>query len=362
MATDFSLPVFTVQEIVISGTAYRLPVFQTGKTVKVKLAGSPFTEYSGVEEGTTGIYKFTGVEDGKYHKLIDGVQSGTFGVTNGRYIADDDMAQYAKLAGNNTFTGNNTYSGTGTHNGTNNFNGSAVIKYPSFKPDSEWYTNAALNLPANGCVPHNYLLGLIAGLVTVPFQESTNYVRVIPNGVTETGKVYTSVKSATSFFASPSDTNQCMVEIRGTGIASKYIIASPGTLRDYVHIKGAGRHINLILSDGPALSKQVTLENMTIFLGANDFSGAREYSNLKIINCTVYSYRDTTWNSCELLFSRFIYASTYKSKLKGAVKCEMCGFNNEPDLSLISGGYNVGNYGIDITSLPVDPSTPVSEG
>ena len=130
-----------------------------------------------------------------------------------------------------------------------------------------------------------------------------------------------------------------------------------GTMRDYVHFSGVGKHINIICRDGSSNAKISNIENMTVIFGAIDFTVDRTYSNKRFENCDIYLYKNMTWNNCELYNCRLIHASTYKSTFTGACKVEKCGFNNEPDYSGISGGYQSNNYGIDVTVLPTDPST-----
>jgi len=374
MATDFSLPVFSITDIVISGTSYKLPVFQTGKTVKVKLAASPFTEYTGVEDGTTGIYKFTGVGDGKYHKLVDGVQSGTFGVTDGRYIADDSLP-YAKLAGGNYFTGNQSIDGNLVVNALLTIGGAAgfadsieatdYIKSLAYMIAPELFVDAAgtpftTNTPTynSSLVWKGWVESRLASIVLTPFQESINKRRVIVGGSIEANKVYTLLKDASNSFASPSATNMCWVEIVGAGAASAYLTMPGNTLRDYVHWIAPGQHIKVIMADGFSNSKYCTFQNMTLFFGANDYSVDREYANMTFINCDIYAYKNTTFNNCRLIRCRIIHASTYQAKLKGNTICELTGFNNDYDKSLLSAGYEPsGGYLIYGEAMPTDPSS-----
>lgn len=358
MATDFSLPVFTVTEITISGTPYRLPVFQTGKTVKVKLAVAPFTEYTGVEEGTTAIYKFTNVEDGKYHKLVDGVQSGTFGVTNGRYIADDSMP-YAKLAGGNTFSGNQVMQ--------NNLNVAETLTVILDIIARELFVDAAgtpfiTNTPSfnTSVVWKSWVESQIASIVVTPYQESSNLVRCIPNGTQETNKVYRTPKLAALSFATPSVTNQCAVLVAGMGDASQYLNLDSGTLRSYVHFLGVGKHCKIIMRDGFSNTKTMNWKNLTIIFGANDFSVDREFSSMTFEDCDIFAYKNTTFNNCTLIRCRIFHASTYKAYLKGTTNAEMCGFLNDPDKSLLSDPATVvGSYKLFLTGgMPADPSTP----
>lgn len=356
MATDFSLPVFVPTDITINGTPYKLPVFQSGKTVKVKNIATT-TEYSGVEEGTTGIYKFSGIPDGKYHKLIDGVQSGTFGVTNGRYIADDDLP-YLKVSGGNIYSGNQTLIGNLSLTGQV-FADLDVIARELFINSGS--TPFLTNTPSfnTSLVWKSWVEARIAEIVVTPYQESSNRVRCIPNGIQETNKVYRTPKLCAQSFASPSVTNQCAVLVEGMGSASQYLNLDLNTLRNYVHFIGAGKHCKIIMRDGATNTKTMNWERLTIIFGAVDFSTAREYSGMTFEDCDIYAYRDTTFNNCNLIRCNIYHASTYKAILKGTTSARYCGFLNDPDKSLLSDQNTVvGSHKLYLPGgMPADPST-----
>lgn len=357
MATDFSLPVFVPTTVTVAGTPYLLPVFQTGKVVKVKNIATT-TEYTGVEEGASGIYKFTNIPNGKYHKLIDGVQSGTFGVTNGRYIADD-LLPYAKLAGGNTFSGNQTFQNDVQIDGPLNVALYATALELFINALSPAYTG---NTPSfnNSLVWKSWVESQIASIVVTPYQESSNLVRCIPNGTQEANKVYRTPKLCAASFASPSATNQCAVLVSGMGAALQYLNLDLNTLRNYVHFLGTGKHCKIIMRDGSSNTKTMNWKNLTIIFGALDFGVDREYSSMTFEDCDIYAYRNTTFNNCNLIRCRIFHASTYKAFLKGSTTAEMCGFLNDPDKSLLSDPATaVGSYKLFLPGgMPLDPSTP----
>ena len=307
----------------------------------------------------TGIYKNNDVADGVYILYINDVSKET---DYGQFwIGDDDLSPYAKKAGGNTFSGDQTFEDDIQIDGDLNVDLDIIARELFINASGAPYTS---NTPsyASSVIWLAYLESRLSALIVTPYQESKNRVRVIVEGTNETGKVYTAIKAASASFASPGANNQCLVDIIGTGSISKYINMDAGSMRDYVHFAGAGKHIFMICRDGVTNSKISNLENMTIIFGANDFTGDRTYANKRIENCDIYLYKNMTWNNTDLFNCRVIHASTYKSTFTGTSKVEKCGFNNEPDYSGISGGYQSNNYGIDVSSLPTDPSTPEGSG
>jgi hypothetical protein len=199
----------------------------------------------------------------------------------------------------------------------------------------------------------------IASIVVTPYQESVNRVRVMGGGVLNTGKVYTNIHDASNYFGSPDIDNQCLVMIEGTGNSYRYLTMIPNTLRDYVNFRGAGRHINIIMSDGSSNYKIVNFEDMTLLFGAGDYGVDRQYVNMKFINCRIFAYKNTIFHNCELINCEIIHASTYKSFLTNSTLAFNCVFNNEFDDSGITDG-KVLNCSSGFTfTLPDDPTVPV---
>lgn len=337
-----------------SGDSDRLKLL-TGKTnVKLQPAASSYPTgaiaLTETTPGSSGIYSNASVPDGNYKLYIDDAFRSEYGTF---WIGDDELALYAKLAGGNTFTGNQIFDDQIV------INDIIVADEAFIAADSDPYINNDPSFDTT-LIWLGYLESRLAAINVSPYQESSNFRRCIPNGVNETNKVYTTLKAASASFASPSINNQCNVFIPGTGSVSRYISARPGTLIDYVNFTGAGRHINFVLSDGSSNTKITTFENLTLFFGANDYASARSYSNKTFINCTIYAYKDTTFSNCTLINCRVIHASTYKAYLTGGTIVENTGFNNEYDKTGITTGYVVNAYGIDVTTLPTDPSTAIS--
>jgi len=338
-----------------TGDSNRLKLL-TGKTnVKLQPNGSSYPTGAILLSETgvaSGIYKNDTVPDGLYKIYIDDVYRSEFGIF---YIADGDISIYALLAGGNTFSGNQLFEDNVHVEGQIDVDTSVVALELFVDVDGAPYTT---NTPSfnTSLIWKGYLDARIAAINLSPYQESSNFRRCIPNGTTETNKVYTTIRDAAGSFASPSANNNCMVQISGTGAISKYITAKSNACVDYVNYKGVGRHINIIFSDGATNSKICTFENCTLFFGANDFAAARNMSNKTYINCTIYAYKDTTFTGCTLINCRIIHSSTYKAYLVGTTTAENCFFNNEYDKTGLTTGYVAGCFGIDITTLPTDPS------
>lgn len=211
---------------------------------------------------------------------------------------------------------------------------------------------------SNQLIWNGWLESRLASLVLIPYQESANKRRCIPGGNIEANKVYPTPKLCSASFAAPSATMECCVEISGTGASSQYINFPVGTLRDYVHWTAPLKHVKVVMSDLAANTKTCIFSNLTIFFGANDYSIDREYANMTFVDCDIYAYKNTTFNNCRLIRCRIIHAATYQAKLKGNTICELTGFNNDYDKSLLSSGYEPsGAYSIYGEAMPTDPSS-----
>ena len=375
---NFTIPLIYAD----AGDANRLKML-TGKTVTLRESPYSADLYVLAETGAgTGIYGNANVEDKLVRLFIDGAYKTDYGTfwTFGDGAALI-LAAYLKKDGTVIVTGDFNFGGKKITNLlAGSANGEALIYEQALKLNitnqivlqtfSLFYNKIIKYLPNDvtgeyvvlsdpgSLVYKKYIDDLIAGLIVTPYQESINLVRCIPSGTTEINKVYLTLLSAIASFSSPGVNNQCSVLIPGTGIATQYIKATPGSLKNYVNVFGAGKHIGLVCQDGSSNTKTMTFKNLTIFFGANDYAVDREYSSFRFEDCDIYHYRNFTANNCELIRSRFIGASAYKIYLKGATKAELCAFNNEADSSLLTTGYKAACYGVDVTTLPTDPSTP----
>lgn len=360
-----------------TGDSNRIKVYSGLTNVKLQPVGSsyPTGAIALSETGVgKGIYKNDDVADGVYILYINDVSKET---DYGQFwIGDEALNGYAKLSGGNSFTGAQsmdgdltigddfTASGDIAGGGALNIDGNATILGNIVGRElfvSALGTPYTSNTPTYGTslVWLTYLESRLSALVLNPYQETRNKVRVIADGTQETGKVYRSALAASASFSSPGLNNQCLVEFSGSGNVTRFVTMDPGTMRDYVHFAAVGKHIHTIVSDGATNAMITTFKNCTLYFGANDYATDRTYANKRFEDCDIYCYKNTTFNNCELIRCRIIHASSYKAYLAGSTKCEMCGFKNEPSEDF-SGGYNVASYGLDITSLPTDPSSAIT--
>lgn len=311
-----------------------VPVLQT--TGSYYLRVSPFS--SNTATGThiaTGSWSFGTVQDGVYELWNATEKIASFGR---KYISDNEpdfanvytsgkvytneIAEYTSASGvtidgtiikdgivkADTITEKTTNAGVtietvllkdgkGTFIGldTNiNTSGSGDTKRPK-AVYSDGYLAATLDAEF---VEKKYVDDLYSTLAVSPYQESSQYRRVITDGVTETGKVYTTIASAINSLTATS-LKQCVVEIKGTGTAGK-ILLSHSALKDYIHIYGA-KCFNLILGgSGATTSKTMTFKGLTIYLGNYDIVGARTYNGITFDDCTIYSFQDLTLTNCKL--------------------------------------------------------------
>lgn len=340
-----------------TGDSNRLKLL-TGKQVELQPVGSTYptgkivlTETS---VGVSGKYGAASVPDGAYEYYIDGIKDTSYPPF---WIGDEALSPYALKAGGNAFTGNQTV--TGFISATGSIYAFDYLQgvYPIIDSGSSWYTSNTPGL-GNSLVWYSYLESRLSNLQISPFQESINKVRCFAGATQETNKVYYRLRTAAASFASPAINNQCLVQIEGTGAVSRYMNMDLTTQRDYVNFAAAGKHISIIMRDGATNSKITTFERCTIIFGAIDFTTDREFTNKTFIDCDIYAYKNTTYNNCTLIRCRFFHASTYKAILKGTTSAELCGFNNDPDYTLLSDPDTVvGSYFIKLAAMPSDPST-----
>jgi hypothetical protein len=89
-----------------------------------------------------------------------------------------------------------------------------------------------------------WVLSEINNAVLSPYQESLNIVRLIPEGSTQTGKVYTSWAAANAYLSGVASSSRRMtLEIRGAGTTGAKI--APGDFLPYVSYKGINHNLLL---------------------------------------------------------------------------------------------------------------------
>ena len=194
------------------------------------------------------------------------------------------------------------------------------------------------------------------------YVESVNLVSVMPElGAVIPGVSYKDIGSAIASFASPAETNQCCVLVKGTGITSQYIQVNVSALKDYVHIRGIHRKINIVpdIAVETTTDQNMMFENCSVFLGANTITTARTLANMQLINCDIYFYNDLTLDGANLKVKNctFYSASGHDVTYTGAGEITDCHFMQTANASSFTGVYS-GNYDNDNNSYtpPTDPS------
>jgi len=250
----------------------------------------------------------------------------------------DDAVNYGQVVKN---TGNETINGNKTFEGRVYLGNNAVA-------DNEPTTLLQV-------------MEAIAGSAATPYQESGNMVSIIPDGVQVDGIIYKTLASGIDSFTSPAVTNQCMCLIKGTGAVTNMIALSHADLVSYVHIRGIGKHISLILGTiNAAVSKYVNFERLTMYLGGGDITGDRTYTNFKFSNCIIFAYKNLTLSSCELDNVMVYMPANKKITLAGTTKANglYCTQNIEGVETVIAnGGWFIGEGNLNTTyTMPTDPT------
>lgn len=119
---------------------------------------------------------------------------------------------------------------------------------------------------ANYLINQGALQAAIDTLVVVPFQESSNNLRLMPSGIVETNKVYNAWTEIQTVAASYSTNNRrYTIEIKGTGESQNYITVNYA-FQNYVSVKGDNQNIILKVADSTysVTAGSVIVENVTI--------------------------------------------------------------------------------------------------
>lgn len=247
---------------------------------------------------------------------------------------------YAAFAANNAFTGINTFAGTTGYTTEKTLSDAKEFTHKSYVDTGlagcmTLATNQNVNsqkiflqnitVPTatenRHAVPLSQLNSAIAGVAVSPHQVSSQHRRVITDGATETGKVYTTIASAIASL-SPSSAKRCAVEIEGTGTSGK-ILLSHLSMVDYVDIIGK-RKFNLVLgTSGATLTKTMTFKNLNIYMGNCDIVGARTYTNVTFEDCNIYAFNDLTLTNCILTNTKVYQGSGHNVTPTG--NCEFIG-------------------------------------
>lgn len=328
-------------------------VAYTGLTPALTI--SPFTasSYTGTEVAS-GYYSFTNVGDGVY-KLYEAAdlvtEIATFGGTNGRWIGDSSLTGYVLLANNNTFTGNNTFSGTTTLgsdtsigdvssteisyvNGvTSNIqdqldtkittsslsnylhkSSSAVQQVYSHVGFRNTCTYIGSTTNANDLINRSALDGAlyqVTNNLTSSYQQSPNVVRLVPNGIQETNRLYTTYATALSNVANrtPSSGSQFTIWIESEGLSATssrgidMAKAGDGYAFDYVHFRGISADIRLVVPGAGINASEwtgsaadtITYEDINFYFNDGGGANSAECNYITYKNCSFELVGDATW-------------------------------------------------------------------
>ena len=335
-------------------------IVSTGKTVTIRVSPYGSTTYILSEVGSTGVYNIATVNDGVYKLYVGGVeqtQFGTFwigddaprfdtiaertaatGVTIDGILLKDSLnaSSIMALTGNQTATGIKTFSSVPKASAAATQT-TELIRWDETVRTSDTQTGLAGNkawtgvhafgsnvaitgtLGTTGQVTHytqpalcsvtptndshyarkKYVDDAIAS-ATGNYTDSVNVVWCMPEISADIENVaYNTMSECISSFSSPAETNQCLVEIQGTGTSTQYVSCPSSALIDYVHIRGTGKHICLELGGEvveATTNHNLKIENCSVFIGANFTTAARTMENLQFINCDIYFYNDITFS------------------------------------------------------------------
>lgn len=240
----------------------------------------------------------------------------------------------------------NAYIGTHVANGSWNFGAVESGIYRMYYSADSWSTSS--QVASFGEFPIN------AGA-----QAKTNEVEVSASETVQAGIMYDTLAASIASFTSPAVTNQCLVKIAGTGTTSKYITLSHASLVSYVHLRGAARHINLILGTVTAsIDKTMTLTDLIIWFSNLDITTSRTYKNFTFENCDIYCYNDVVFEDCVLNNCR-IFNTGMSVKITGTTKMHGCMATGAVTPDALTGWYVNSVFDVDTDfTMPADPLTP----
>lgn len=147
----------------------------------------------------------------------------------------------------------------------------------------------------------------VRGLV-VANQQSTRTRRILANGDTVAGQVYPDCNTALSAISDNAVSKQYQLQLEeggaspdGTPDTDNVFYCSHANLKNYVHFYGFGTFTRLVLgTTGTSVSKTITFENMSVYMGLNDINADRIYNSITFRNCHIYAWKNITFSSCKL--------------------------------------------------------------
>lgn len=331
------------QDVTIS--SYHVRVMQSGLTdVKLKKLDLSIT-CTGSEIGSTGFYKFTfdttTSYQGFYKLYINGTEKQEYGIVQVGKLLDNygtipmmsslnmnsqkiinlanpttasDAVTYGKLNSrlqniidSADSKGLVTKTGSQSITGVKEFENGAIIR-GRIETD---YADPDIETSTTALVTKAYVDAQINTVTVNPYQESSNSVRIITNGTTETGKVYASMQTAATYL-SPTSTKPCIMNLfQGNVSTGLHYLTASGTTKDYLTFQGNGvKATGLVFDESASLTKNASFKDMSIYYGLNAISGARSYNSFKFENCIIYAYNNVTFTNCEFYNVTLYFASS----------------------------------------------------
>jgi len=201
-------------------------------------------------------------------------------------LVDED---FAARSGGNTFAGDQVF------NGNIEFAGNADFS-------NNLPTCSEVPTAGNQLINKDFLDSELATLVLVPFQESSNVIRLMPSGSQVTGEVYTTWTAAQTAAASYATSNwRFIIEIPGGGESSRDITVA-SAFNQYVSVKGGNQNVRLLVDDTAysigSLGNTI-VENVTVRRD-DDGDGTPSFTNFVFKDCCLdFDTLSLTLVNCE---------------------------------------------------------------
>ena len=287
-----------------------------------------------------GVYDFLNVASGEYKLYNSSTELNKFGIIK---VGEDGAVL---LTANNTISGNNSFTGTNDFNDVEIASGSSLTindapaigtdavnkdyadtkasltENQEFTGDNTFsgsnivsgFLDFPTNLPTSSLTPtldtdlttKVYVDDAVSAIVTTPFQESPNALRLIVDGVTDTNKVYTSFGSAIAGAAAyASSSRRYTIKFEGNGNTAGTdmdITSVSNPFRNYISLKGINQNIKLYVDD-TAYSNgtlgTMIVENMTIYRNDGG-AGSPTFANIIFKDCYLDFNTDSVgFTSCD---------------------------------------------------------------
>jgi len=199
----------------------------------------------------------------------------------------------------------------------------------------------------------NYCQAILSGLNPTAYQQSNNEIRVIPDGVQETNKVYRTIASALTAAEAFAASDRIMyITFQGNGIGSTltdYNLLPAGSAEEYIHIVGIGEGINIRVAEDlyDGTLGQNIYSNLTFDNEAEDAN--TDFTNKTFYHCKFSNTFGSGTPSYDFVGCIFVGCTittgyTFDSACKGDV------YDLVNSKSLLLGGLTVATYDV-VSSL-----------